>query len=97
MSIFLYAFLTLTFLNAFKDITIKKSLKDLSPNILTGITAIVMILLSAPFVIRDGVPAHLDISFLWIALGGGIFYYFGKYFNFSALSLGDISVIAPMK
>lgn len=66
MSIFLYAFLTLTFLNAFKDITIKKSLKDLSPNMLTGITAIVMILVSLPFVIRDGIPAHLDLSLLLV-------------------------------
>ena len=68
MSIFLYAFLTLTVLNAFKDITIKKSLKNLSPTILTGITAVVMICISLPFVIRDGVPAHLDMSFLWVAL-----------------------------
>jgi uncharacterized membrane protein len=30
-------------------------------------------------------------------LGGGIFYYFGKFFNFTALSLGDISYITPMK
>lgn len=64
---------------------------------MTGITSLTLILVSVPFIVRDGIPDHIDSSFLWIVLGGGVFYYFGKFFNFTALSLGDISYIAPMK
>lgn len=64
---------------------------------MTGLTALVMVLISIPFLYIEGVPTHLEHSFIWIVLGGGVFYYFGKFFNFTALSLGDISLISPMK
>lgn len=95
--ILLYAFFVLTFLNAFKDIAIKKWLKNITAGAMTGLTALVMIIISIPFLSIEGIPQHLDHSFIWIVLGGGVFYYFGKFFNFTALSLGDISLISPMK
>lgn len=95
--ILLYAFFVLTFLNAFKDIAIKKWLKDVSAGAMTGLTAFVMIFISLPALFYTGVPEHMELSFLWVVAWGGIFYYFGKFFNFTALSLGDISLIAPMK
>ncbi len=95
--ILLYAFFVLTFLNAFKDIAIKKWLQNLSPGAMTGITSFTLILVSIPFIVQEGIPSHIDSWFLWVVLGGGIFYYFGKFFNFTALSLGDISYITPMK
>lgn len=97
MFILLYAFLVLTFLNAFKDIAIKKWLQNLSPGAMTAITSSVLVWISIPMMIYEGIPQHMDVSFLWVVLGGGVFYYFWKYFNFTALSLGDISYIAPMK
>jgi hypothetical protein len=45
----------------------------------------------------DGIPETLGTDFIWIALAGGMLYYTGKYFNFSALKLGDISLISPLK
>ncbi len=95
--ILFYAFFVLTFLNAFKDIAIKQGLKGVSSGAMTAITSFVLIVVCVPMVIHDGIPSHIEPSFLWIVLGGGIFYYFGKFFNFTALSLGDISLIAPMK
>ena len=95
--ILLYAFFVLTFLNAFKDIAIKKWLKDMSAGMMTGLTALIMVCISVPGLIYTGIPEHMELSFLWVVAWGGIFYYFGKFFNFTALSLGDISLISPMK
>lgn len=95
--IYLYAFFVLTFLNAFKDIFTKQSLKSLDAGVMTGICSLALIVVTLPFLIRDGIPDHIEPSFLFIVAGGGVFYYFGKYFNFQALSLGDISLISPLK
>lgn len=65
---------------------------------MTGIASLAIIIVTLPFLIHEGVPSHIEYSsFIWIVLGGGLFYYFGKYFNFQSLSLGDISLISPMK
>ncbi len=65
---------------------------------MTGICSLAIIVVTLPFLIREGIPSHIEYSsFIWIVLGGWLFYYFGKYFNFQSLSLGDISLIAPMK
>lgn len=96
--IYLYAFFVLSFLNAFKDISTKQSLKSLDAGVMTGICSLAIIVVTLPFVILEGIPSHIEYpSFIWIVLGGGLFYYFGKYFNFQSLSLGDISLISPMK
>ena len=96
--IYLYAFFTLSFLNALKDISIKRWLQKVDSWIMTGIAAIPLILISSIMMYIEGVPSNaLNWDFVWIVLAGGVFYYFGKYFNFQALSLGDISYIAPLK
>jgi uncharacterized membrane protein len=66
--------------------------------VMTGIASLAIIIVTLPFLIREGIPSHIEYSsFICIVLGGGLFYYFGKYFNFQSLSLGDISLISPMK
>ncbi len=96
--IYLYAFFVLSFLNAFKDISTKQSLKSLDAGVMTGICSLAIIIVTIPFLIREGIPSHIELSsFIWIVAGGGLFYYFGKYFNFQSLSLWDISLITPMK
>lgn len=72
--ILFYAFFVLTFLNAFKDIAIKQGLKGVSSGAMTAITSFVLIVVCVPMVIHDGIPSHIEPSFLWIVLGGGIFY-----------------------
>lgn len=96
--IYFYAFFVLSFLNAFKDISTKQSLKSLDAGVLTGICSLALIIVTLPFLIREGIPSHIEYTyFIWIVAGGGLFYYFGKYFNFQSLSLGEISLISPMK
>lgn len=69
----------------------------MSAGMMTGLTALIMVCISVPGLIYTGIPEHMELSFLWVVAWGGIFYYFGKFFNFTALSLGDISLISPMK
>ncbi len=65
---------------------------------MTGICSLALIIVTLPLLIREGIPSNIEYSsFIWIVAGGWLFYYFGKYFNFQALSLGDISLISPMK
>lgn len=64
---------------------------------MTGIASFVLLLVTGPMLMREWIPEHIEPSFFWIVLFGGLFYYLGKYFNFQSLALGDISLIAPMK
>ena len=95
--IYLYAFFVLTLINALKDIAIKKWLQWVSVWAMTWVTSFILVLLSIPFVIIEGIPSHVDANFIWIVLGWWVFFYFGKYFSFTALSLWDISLISPLK
>lgn len=95
--LYLYAFLILSILNAIKDISAKQSMKWINPDVLAWATAFGTVCISFPFLIFDGIPQDLSSDFLWVFLAGWILYYTGKYFNFSALSIGDISLISPMK
>ncbi len=97
MFIYLYAFFVLWFLNSFKDIFIKHSLKNIDSWVLAWITSLCLVILTLPFLYNDGLPKEFSPNFLWILLFGGVFYYFWKYFNFTSLSLWDISLISPMK
>lgn len=97
MSIYLSAFLVLTVLNAFKNISAKQSMKNVDPNTLAGVTGLVITLISLPFAIHEGIPANMDWGFLYPFLFGGALYYMGRYFNFTALSLGDISFVFPLQ
>lgn len=96
MFIYLYAFLVLTVLNAFKNISAKQSMKNVDPNTLAGVTGFVTVLVSIPFLMHEGIPDTLSPDFLWPLFFGGGLYYMGKYFNFTSLSLGDISLISPL-
>ena len=64
---------------------------------MTGIASFVLLLVTGPMLVREGIPDHIEPSFFWIVLFGWLFYYLGKYFNFQSLALGDISLISPMK
>lgn len=51
--IYLYAFFVLSFLNAFKDISTKQSLKSIDPGVMTGIASFVLLLVTAPMLIKE--------------------------------------------
>jgi uncharacterized membrane protein YkgB len=68
--VYLYAFFVLTFLNAFKDISIKQSLKSLDAGVMTGICSLALIIVTLPFLIEEGIPDHIEPSFFWIVAGG---------------------------
>lgn len=97
MIIYLYAFFVLWFLNSFKDIAIKHSLKKIDTWVLAGLNALFIVIFSLPFLYFEWIPSEFSPNFIWVLLFWWVFYYFWKYFNFTALSLGDISLISPMK
>jgi hypothetical protein len=66
--VYLYAFFTLSVLNAVKDIAAKQSMKGVSPDVLAGTTALGTVLFCLPFLISEGMPQNLTLDFLWVFL-----------------------------
>jgi uncharacterized membrane protein len=97
MSLFLIAFFFLTILASGRDILIKQSTKKVDPNTIAFSGGLLLIIISGIVLLREGMPKNLTHEFLLPLFSGGILYYFGKYFNFTALTLGDISLITPLK
>lgn len=97
MFIYIYAFLVLWFLNSFKDIFIKHSLKNIDSWVLAWFVSLFAFFLTLPFLYNEWLPKTFSPNFIWILVFGWVFYYSWKYFNFKSLSLWDISLISPMK
>ncbi len=94
--IYVIAFFFLSFLNAWKDIFIKKTVKHVDANVLAGIVSLVSALLLVPPLFHTGIPV-LAPGFWWVFIFGAILYYGGKFFAFNALKHGEISYITPLK
>lgn len=94
--IFLLAWVLLSFVNSFKEISIKYSLKTIDTQLLIWIMSFFSSLLMLPFVISEWIPNLTPKYFaaFWI---WWILYFIWKYFYFKALEIWDISFIAPLK
>ncbi len=94
--IFLFAFFSLTLWCAVRDLATKNALKGVDADVLAWFVGLGISLLLLPYVIYTGIPSLAPITFWAIALNS-VLYFSGKYFNFVALKMGDLSYIAPLK
>jgi bacterial/archaeal transporter family protein len=96
--LYLFAFFSLTVLWAFRDIITKKILKHSDPDVMAGITGLLIAVSMLPFLIFQGIPETVfSWSFLTALILGWACYFGGKYLSFTSYKLGDISYITPLK
>lgn len=94
--IFLFAFLSLTLGCAVRDLATKNALKWVDADVMAGCVGLWISVLLFPYVVWKGIPSLDPITFWAIALNS-LLYFSGKYFNFVALKMGDLSYITPLK
>ena len=94
--LFLFAFFSLTLSSAIRDIATKHSLKSIDGDVLAGWIGFLIFGALLPYVLWVWIP-HISLKLLGVILLDGGLYFSGKYFNFTALKLGDISYISPLK
>lgn len=83
-------------MNSIKEIAIKKWLKNIDSNTLAGLVWLFTSIILIPFIINEWIPSFWD-SFFIAFIFWSIMYFWGKYLNFTALSIWDISYISPLK
>lgn len=94
--IFLFAFLSLTLGCAVRDLATKNALKGVDADVMAWCVGLGISLILFPYVLWKWIPSLDPITFWAIALNS-LLYFSGKYFNFVALKMGDLSYITPLK
>ena len=84
------------FSNGFKEIFLKKTLKDIDTTVLMWILSWSTLLIVSPFLLKTGFPEYSHTLALSIVFWGAL-YFVGKYCYFKALEYWEISYIAPLK
>ena len=96
--LYISAFFFLTFLSAIRDIITKKILKHSDPDVMAGITGLLISFCLLPFILYEWIKETIfSWSFLFVLTLWGSLYFAGKFFSFTSYKLGDISYITPLK